>query len=164
MYQSEQPTREQLRQTASSPPPAAGTTGYHPDPLHSHPSQAYPSADEEKAALARQMQSVKLAQANAAGTAPQTAPAGKSQFVYGYEQQQALNDNAEGALPGGAPSANHFVGPGMTMDDVGTFNGGSYRISHRDTNSIVTVQLAAGCPLTAKPGMALNQVFIESLF
>ena len=39
-----------------------------------------------------------------------------------------------------------------TTDDVGTFNGGSYRISHRDTNTILTVQLAIGCPLTAKPG------------
>ncbi|CAI6333819.1 unnamed protein product [Periconia digitata] len=37
-------------------------------------------------------------------------------------------------------------------DDVGTFNGGSYRISHRNTNSILTIQLASGCPLTAKPG------------
>ncbi|KAI0472707.1 tryptophan RNA-binding attenuator protein-like domain-containing protein [Xylariaceae sp. FL0804] len=39
------------------------------------------------------------------------------------------------------------------MDDVGTFNGGSYRISHRDCNTIVTVQLAMGCPLSAKPGV-----------
>lgn len=38
------------------------------------------------------------------------------------------------------------------MDDVGTFNGGSYRISHRDSNSIVTIQLAVGAPLEAKPG------------
>lgn len=37
-------------------------------------------------------------------------------------------------------------------DDVGTFNGGSYRISHRDTNSILTIQLAVLCPLTVKPG------------
>jgi hypothetical protein len=36
---------------------------------------------------------------------------------------------------------------------VGTFNGGSYRISHRDSNSLLTLQLAMGCPLTAKPGM-----------
>ncbi len=35
---------------------------------------------------------------------------------------------------------------------MGTFNGGSYRISHRDTNSILTLQLAMGCPLTVKPG------------
>ncbi|KAF1360774.1 DUF124-domain-containing protein, partial [Lizonia empirigonia] len=39
-----------------------------------------------------------------------------------------------------------------SADDVGTFNGGSYRVSHRDTNTILTVQLAIGCPLTAKPG------------
>ncbi|KAF2729642.1 DUF124-domain-containing protein [Polyplosphaeria fusca] len=46
-----------------------------------------------------------------------------------------------------------FQGPaGTQADDVGTFNGGSYRVSHRDTNSILTVQLAIGCPLTAKPG------------
>lgn len=46
------------------------------------------------------------------------------------------------------------LGPlGTVIDDVGTFNGGSYRISHRDTNSVLTIQLAMGCPLTAKPGM-----------
>lgn len=38
------------------------------------------------------------------------------------------------------------------QDDVGTFNGGSYRVSHRDSNSIVTLQLAVGCPIEAKPG------------
>lgn len=32
------------------------------------------------------------------------------------------------------------------------FNGGSYRISHRDSNTILTIQLAMGCPLGAKPG------------
>jgi uncharacterized protein (AIM24 family) len=38
------------------------------------------------------------------------------------------------------------------VDDTGTFNGGAYRISHRDTNSLLTVQLAVGCPLHVKPG------------
>lgn len=53
----------------------------------------------------------------------------------------------------GVPEEGQFVGVQATAsDDVGTFNGGSYRISHRDTNSILTVQLAMGCPLTAKPG------------
>ncbi len=56
-------------------------------------------------------------------------------------------------LISGAPPAGHFVGAGATVDDVGTFNGGSYRISHRDCNSILTIQLAVGCPLHAKPGM-----------
>ncbi|KAI8260680.1 hypothetical protein K4K56_006390 [Colletotrichum sp. SAR 10_98] len=52
-----------------------------------------------------------------------------------------------------APAATHFLGATATVDDVGTFNGGSYRISHRDSNTILTIQLAVGCPLTAKPGV-----------
>ncbi|KAJ5555136.1 hypothetical protein N7461_003606, partial [Penicillium sp. DV-2018c] len=56
-------------------------------------------------------------------------------------------------MPGGAPAYGEFFGATSTnQDDVGTFNGGSYRISHRDTNSLVTVQLAMGCPLTVRPG------------
>jgi uncharacterized protein (AIM24 family) len=51
----------------------------------------------------------------------------------------------------GAPAQN-FAGAVSTTDDVGTFNGGSYRISHRDSNTIVTFQLAFGAPLIAKPG------------
>ncbi|KAL4897716.1 tryptophan RNA-binding attenuator protein-like domain-containing protein [Aspergillus ambiguus] len=58
--------------------------------------------------------------------------------------------------PPRAPSAQSQItttttAPGA-QDEVGTFNGGSYRISHRDTNSIVTLQLARGCPIEAKPG------------
>ncbi|KAF2861313.1 DUF124-domain-containing protein [Piedraia hortae CBS 480.64] len=49
----------------------------------------------------------------------------------------------------------NFTGTGSTTDDVGTFNGGSYRISHRDTNSLLTLQLAIGCPLTVKPGVMI---------
>lgn len=55
-------------------------------------------------------------------------------------------------MPGGAPAPGHFIGAAATQDDIGTFNGGSYRISHRDTNTILTIQLAIGCPLAAKPG------------
>ena len=68
---------------------------------------------------------------------------------------QALDINKPSAMPGGAPSASHFVGAGATQDDVGTFNGGSFRISHRDSNTILTIQLAMGAPLQAKPGMQL---------
>ncbi|KAF1938546.1 DUF124-domain-containing protein [Clathrospora elynae] len=63
------------------------------------------------------------------------------------------------------PQAPQFAGVGAsastggagstTADDVGTFNGGSYRVSHRDTNTILTVQLAIGCPFTAKPGVMI---------
>ncbi|KZN87260.1 Uncharacterized protein EN45_058180 [Penicillium chrysogenum] len=56
-------------------------------------------------------------------------------------------------MPGGAPAYGQFVGTHSTyQDDVGVFNGGSYRISHRDTNSLLTLQLAVGCPLTVRPG------------
>ncbi len=58
----------------------------------------------------------------------------------------------QGGFISGAPPPDQFVGATATVDDVGTFNGGSYRISHRDCNSILTVQLAVGCPLHAKPG------------
>ncbi|KAL4960755.1 AIM24 family protein [Aspergillus stella-maris] len=43
-----------------------------------------------------------------------------------------------------------------TADDVGTFNGGSYRISHRDSNTCLTFQLAVGCPLQVKPGVMIG--------
>lgn len=55
-------------------------------------------------------------------------------------------------MPGGLAPASHFAAANKNQNDVGTFNGGSFRISHRDTNSILTVQLAMGCPLHAKPG------------
>jgi len=76
----------------------------------------------------------------------------------GYEEdypleKPALDTSQASNLDHGAPAAGHFVGASSTVDDVGTFNGGSYRISHRDTNSILTLQLAMGCPLTVKPGM-----------
>ncbi|ETN41519.1 uncharacterized protein HMPREF1541_03455 [Cyphellophora europaea CBS 101466] len=54
----------------------------------------------------------------------------------------------------GVPEQGQFTGAQSTLvsDDVGTFNGGAYRVSHRDTNSILTLQLAMGCPIAAKPG------------
>jgi hypothetical protein len=48
--------------------------------------------------------------------------------------------------------ARPFVGAVATEDGVGQFNGGSYRISHRDSNTLLTLQLAIGCPLIAKHG------------
>lgn len=66
--------------------------------------------------------------------------------------EKPLDSNQASQMPGGTPAAGHFVGATATHDDIGTFNGGSYRISHRDTNTVLTVQLAIGCPLAAKPG------------
>ncbi|KAB5535144.1 duf124 domain-containing protein [Coniochaeta sp. 2T2.1] len=70
-----------------------------------------------------------------------------------YPQEKSPMDTSNPAnLDAGAPPAGHFTGAQATVDDVGTFNGGSYRISHRDSNTILTVQLAPGCPLSARPG------------
>ncbi|KAH8785666.1 duf124 domain-containing protein [Diaporthe sp. PMI_573] len=68
------------------------------------------------------------------------------------EEEAPVDTSNPGNLVGGAPPAGHFVGASAIVDDVGTFNGGSYRISHRDSNTILTIQLAMGCPLSAKPG------------
>ncbi|TLD05878.1 uncharacterized protein PgNI_08510 [Pyricularia grisea] len=90
-----------------------------------------------------------------AGSAPGASP------TEGYPAEKTSIPVAEGSpidtsdpanLESGAPPATHFVGATATVDDVGTFNGGSYRISHRDSNTILTIQLAMGCPLGAKPG------------
>jgi len=68
-------------------------------------------------------------------------------------QEGAANDTPEvlPAVSGVQPG--QFAGAtATTSDDTGTFNGGSYRVSHRNTNSILTLQLAMGCPIAAKPG------------
>lgn len=100
--------------------------------------QQFPTAQQEKQQLGQQ-----------------SSMDDKMQNVHLSQRQATLNDDAPENLPGGAPGAGHFVGASATVDDVGTFNGGSYRISHRDTNTIVTLQLAAGCPIVAKPGEAM---------
>lgn len=68
------------------------------------------------------------------------------------DEAAPLDTSNPGNLVGGAPPPGHFVGASAIVDDVGVFNGGSYRISHRDSNTILTIQLAMGCPLHAKPG------------
>ncbi|KAI0206165.1 DUF124-domain-containing protein [Astrocystis sublimbata] len=87
----------------------------------------------------------------------------------GYPQEKSAPQQQQGQPPAGTPTGpppapnmsagapvpGQFMGASATMDDVGTFNGGSYRISHRDCNTIVTIQLAMGCPLTARPGVLI---------
>lgn len=56
-------------------------------------------------------------------------------------------------MTGGAPAQEDLTAASRAdLDNTGVFNGGSYRISHRDSNSVLTVQLAMGCPLTVRPG------------
>ncbi|KAL8789800.1 MAG: hypothetical protein Q9195_006634 [Heterodermia aff. obscurata] len=81
---------------------------------------------------------------------------GHPQSSIDTEKEKPLNTDQSSQMSGGAPTAAHFTGVSATQDDIGTFNGGSYRISHRDSNTILTVQLARGCPLQAKPGVMIS--------
>ncbi|CAK7271190.1 hypothetical protein SEPCBS119000_004474 [Sporothrix epigloea] len=68
-------------------------------------------------------------------------------------EQERDDDSQLSSEPRDAGGAGgRLIGASTDADDVGTFNGGSYRISHRDCNTVLTIQLAIGCPLTAKPG------------
>ncbi|KAI9758944.1 MAG: hypothetical protein M4579_002684 [Chaenotheca gracillima] len=120
------------------PPQQGGPPGgqYYPPPPPNHPQQQYQAPPGSNPPYAQPPPSGGLVGAPQ-GTTP-TEP--------------AFNSNIAGQMPGGAPAAQHFIGASSTQDDVGTFNGGSYRISHRDTNTLLTLQLAVGCPLSAKPG------------
>ncbi|KAF8540573.1 tryptophan RNA-binding attenuator protein-like domain-containing protein [Trichophaea hybrida] len=65
-------------------------------------------------------------------------------------QQTAFDPTRQGAPP--TPQPAPASGASMVTDTLGNFNGGNYRIDHRDTNTLLTLQLAHGCPITAKPG------------
>ncbi|KAF2403942.1 DUF124-domain-containing protein [Trichodelitschia bisporula] len=118
---------------AAAYPPPSGTPQYAP-PLQ----QQYAPPPQQ------QFQPPPQASAPPAAAPPQSAP-----------QQTAspapVNLSNPVNMVGGAPGAAHFSGHARA-DDVGTFNGGAYRISHRDTNTILTIQLAIGCPLVTRPG------------
>jgi len=77
------------------------------------------------------------------------------------EAQQQLESDIAASMIAGAPAAGQFSGATAVVDDVGTFNGGSYRISHRDCNTILTIQLAIGCPLDARPGRSTQHLCVR---
>ncbi|KAF3922462.1 hypothetical protein AA313_de0207342 [Arthrobotrys entomopaga] len=62
------------------------------------------------------------------------------------QQQQPVQQAFQGPPQQAASSS------AISQELVGQFNGGSYRIDHRDSNTILTINLAHGCPITAKPG------------
>jgi len=77
----------------------------------------------------------------------------KSPEARARAQEAAAQEGQEVSPAMSGVQQGQFTGAkATTSDDVGTFNGGSYRVSHRDTNSILTLQLAMGCPISAKPG------------
>ncbi|KAH6697568.1 duf124 domain-containing protein [Plectosphaerella plurivora] len=81
----------------------------------------------------------------------------KPEILESSDEDEAPATRQHAGFISGAPPPELFVGAQSiaSVDDVGTFNGGSYRISHRDSNTILTIQLAVGCPLKAKPGTML---------
>jgi len=91
-------------------------------------------------------------------TSPREANFDQPPMTHGYAiapssptASSTLNSNRPDSMSGGAPPASHFTSQ-HNADDVGQFNGGAYRISHRDTNSILTIQLAIGAPIKARSG------------
>ncbi|KAK3402745.1 tryptophan RNA-binding attenuator protein-like domain-containing protein [Sordaria brevicollis] len=166
------PTQQQQQQQYALPPA-------QPQVQQPQPQYAAPPA-QHQTALPLHMRTDSSASRTSAHTPPpaQQQFAAPPQYTQGEQQQQqqiqeksapqqpqqpqqvaaqpatglGLSTSAAAAITG-APAAGQFAGVGGTVsDDVGTFNGGSYRISHRDCNTILTVQLAIGCPLDAKPG------------
>lgn len=121
---------------ASPPPPQPGQA---PSPNNLN---AIPEEKQEKSRLAAKL-APKLNKLNSAVTTELSS--------------MNLSDPSQRSVPHmrGVPDQGQFTGAQSTTgsaDDVGTFNGGAFRVSHRDTNSILTLQLAMGCPITAKPG------------
>lgn len=155
---------------AATPPPQSTTPSNYPLPPQQQqyapppPQQAHHLAPGQQTKLPMHGRTPSQASQGSAAapqfSAPPTYAAPPEQEGYPQEKvghhappsPSPVDTSNPANLQSGAPPAGHFVGAGATVDDVGTFNGGSYRISHRDCNTILTIQLAVGCPLNSKPG------------
>ncbi|KAK7550909.1 tryptophan RNA-binding attenuator protein-like domain-containing protein [Phyllosticta citricarpa] len=155
------PASHQHVQQYTQPPAPGGNIGHHanpsPPPFAAPPTPGYPPSYSQQTVPQAGYPSEKMASAHAPApsgyASEKQAPPTQAPTTQQMQRMSTFNSNTPGAMPGGAPSQTHFVGVGTTQDDVGTFNGGSYRISHRDTNTVLTIQLAMGCPVSAKPGV-----------
>ncbi|KAI5240279.1 hypothetical protein E4T43_06154 [Aureobasidium subglaciale] len=101
-----QPIQTQFVSPPSSPPPPAGNIGkheYEPSPVS--PQQQTMPYHPVPSQIA-QLKSIMASQ----------------------PEKSSLSTSESSDLIVGAPPQTHFVGAGATADDVGTFNGGSYRI------------------------------------
>jgi uncharacterized protein (AIM24 family) len=166
-----QQTQPAMNRPGSYPPPPQHT----PSPqLSQSPVPSYPGPPPQQHDSARNSQQLAMRPAPASDSQQFSPPPESQQQVFSpppFEGRGPLPDDSYPPekqeprdpaptvdtskamnLVSGAPPAGHFVGAQATGDDIGTFNGGSYRISHRDSNTILTIQLAIGCPLQARPG------------
>ncbi|KAL1842014.1 hypothetical protein VTJ49DRAFT_6180 [Mycothermus thermophilus] len=154
------PQQPQQQQYPPPPPQQQQQPQYAPPPTSSPP-------PTQHGALPQHLRSPSTASQGSGHSAPQFAPPPaypqdgantgyppeKQQTDEKDQQAQTQTQAAPVIDPTGAPAAGVFTGAVSTyVDDVGTFNGGSYRISHRDCNSVLTIQLAIGCPVEARPG------------
>lgn len=159
-YRHPQPQRAASYGTVPQSAPAYQTTFNHAQIATPPPQQQFqtPPIPEQPTSQSPQPQNEKISGAKraalAAGLGQITEEMGSMmKSPEARAAQLAAQQGTEVALSG-IPTS-QFSGARSTSsytDDVGTFNGGSYRVSHRDTNSILTLQLAMGCPVTAKPG------------
>ncbi|OIW28853.1 DUF124-domain-containing protein, partial [Coniochaeta ligniaria NRRL 30616] len=146
-----------------TPPPKSSTPTYAPPPQQQQhqqfaappqqfsPQMSLPSHMRTPSGVSQPSQEQQHPQ-HPQFAAPPTYPSDDDDDGHYPQEKTPLDTSNPTNLSAGAPPAGHFSGAQATVDDVGTFNGGSYRISHRDSNTILTVQLAAGCPLSGKPG------------
>ncbi|KAG6113625.1 hypothetical protein E4U13_003727 [Claviceps humidiphila] len=159
--QEQQQQQQQFALTPQHAPPAHilqqnGAQQFPPPPTFGGIAPPVASQSQRQTTLVMRPESTResaqqpLPQFDPPPLAPDTEASSPSEKSGQHEEEFDSADVAR--LLSGAPPAGHFMGAEATMDDVGTFNGGSYRISHRDCNTVLTVQLAIGCPLQAKPG------------
>ncbi|KAI8956959.1 DUF124-domain-containing protein [Daldinia sp. FL1419] len=131
-------------QQGVSPPPHIRTPTYSPPPSQLPQHGALPLTPPSGAAPAY---------GDVVKNAPEGFPNEKAQGNLGAGSTHSRTASNSVTAPSPAPT--QFQGVAGTTDDVGTFNGGAYRISHRDCNTIITIQLAMGCPISAKPGVLI---------
>ncbi|KAG6057749.1 hypothetical protein E4U17_000964 [Claviceps sp. LM77 group G4] len=161
--QQQQQQQQQFALTPQHAPPAHilqqnGAQQFPPPPAFGGTAPSVTSQSQRQTTLVMRPDSAResakqqqpLPQFDPPPLAPDTEAYSPSEKSGQHEEEFDSADVAR--LLSGAPPAGHFMGAEATMDDVGTFNGGSYRISHRDCNTVLTIQLAIGCPLQAKPG------------
>lgn len=162
--------QQQFAAASPTPPPQTHTpVSYPPPPAQQLQSPQPPQQTQHHAAVALHGRTPSVASSqqfapppptyagpaagdSAGAAAAEEYPPEKGATSLAVAPESPLDTSDPSNLQGSAPAASHFVGASATVDDVGTFNGGSYRISHRDSNTILTIQLAMGCPISAKPG------------
>ncbi|CUS08876.1 unnamed protein product [Tuber aestivum] len=117
---------QQQQQQQFPPPPGAPQQQYYPPPPQNYPPPGHPPPQHQQS---------------------YPPPPQKAQ-----PPQQTAFDPSRAGPPSQPQQVAAGSGANTITDTLGSFNGGSYRIDHRDCNTLLTLMLAHGCPVTAKPG------------